>query len=253
MFRKGKTSRFLWIVLLLACHGCSSTAPYRGDNRPAPISTPDVVEGLDYYWWTVRFKIGWPGDTQPNWSMGVLLADAVVKPVWLKHRESIPLWRFHRRAARDAAGHQFSFIFYAVPSEAKAVVEDILANPVLETLLARKLIETVKTDDTGSPSRSDIAGMSDPEWSPSLQKAWPPYIMGVSAAWLDLIDRYSEEKKPENDNPENNEIDGLLKRYRGVNESIIRIWTREGQHAFLHHLNAVFGYQPVYIRNMMKF
>ena len=196
----------------------------------------------------MRFRIGWPRENLPNWSIGVLLADIVVKPVLGSYKEKIPLWRFHRRAARDAAGHQFSFLFYTDPSVAAAIFDEIMKNRVLEGLLARKVIEEVLSDDVRFPARSDVAGSSDHNWSIKLQKAWPAFIMGASAMWLELINQHVEQREMKDI-----DIDYLLKHYRNVNESIREVWIQEGQHAFFHHLNAVFGYEPLFIRKMMKF
>ena len=43
--------------------------------------------------------------------------------------------------------------------------------------------------------------------------------------------------------------------YREVNEAITRSWQKEGRHALLHHLNAIFGYEPIkiYVEQMMRF
>jgi hypothetical protein len=42
--------------------------------------------------------------------------------------------------------------------------------------------------------------------------------------------------------------DELLAHYRGVDEELNRQWRDFGQHAYLHHLSALFGYQPVRIK-----
>jgi hypothetical protein len=43
--------------------------------------------------------------------------------------------------------------------------------------------------------------------------------------------------------------------YKEVNATITSLWENNGRHAFLHHLNALFGYQPVifYEKRMLKF
>jgi hypothetical protein len=72
--------------------------------------------------------------------------------------------------------------------------------------------------------------------------------MGVSALWLGLIDEAMAE------NPgEAGEIRALLERYRTADARITTIWNKEGQHAFLHHLNALFGYKPLLIRKEITF
>jgi hypothetical protein len=33
--------------------------------------------------------------------------------------------------------------------------------------------------------------------------------------------------------------------YKEVEESVTEAWKKEGRHAYLHHLNAMFGYEPL--------
>ena len=33
--------------------------------------------------------------------------------------------------------------------------------------------------------------------------------------------------------------------YQPVDETITQLWQQEGRHAFMHHLNALFEYQPL--------
>jgi hypothetical protein len=42
---------------------------------------------------------------------------------------------------------------------------------------------------------------------------------------------------------------------RGVDERVTTLWRDHGQHVYLHHLNALFGYQPLVIRetNLKRF
>jgi hypothetical protein len=47
-----------------------------------------------------------------------------------KFDNDIYLWRFYRRAARDEAGHQFSFMFYASSLTAYSIYQD-LSNDIL--------------------------------------------------------------------------------------------------------------------------
>ena len=73
--------------------------------------------------------------------------------------------------------------------------------------------------------------------------------MGVSEMWLNLIrevvSQTSGDKVPAN-------LDELLGLYEQVNTTIEQMWQEEGQHAFLHHLNAIFGYEPIEIREKRK-
>ena len=45
----------------------------------------------------------------------------------------------------------------------------------------------------------------------------------------------------------------LLEQYRKVDEKITEKWRNEGQHALLHHLSAVFGYEPMLIKKELVF
>ena len=200
------------------------------------------------YWWTCNFRIVWPDDTAIDWGMDLLLAHAVVSPVLVKHINNISYWRFHRRAARDTSGHQFSFLFYSKPEIASIVLSEIANSKVLEEAYEANLIGIVLIDDPENPLLPNVEDTSDRNWSPYLQKNWPSFIMGTSSLWLGLIDESIQ------DYPEDNaDIHLLLERYREVNDKITETWRTEGQHAFLHHLNAIFGYEPLRIRKILSF
>jgi hypothetical protein len=57
--------------------------------------------------------------------------------------------------------------------------------------------------------------------------------------WLELVSELSAREKS---------TDDLEARYKNVQEDITRLWQEEGQHAVLHHLNALYAYQPLLIR-----
>jgi hypothetical protein len=44
-----------------------------------------------------------------------------------------------------------------------------------------------------------------------------------------------------------------MEKYRGVDAGITEIWRDQGQHALLHHLNAVFGYEEMLIQKAVSF
>jgi hypothetical protein len=49
--------------------------------------------------------------------------------------------------------------------------------------------------------------------------------------------------------------DTLLDYYRTVDGRVSALWRDYGQHVYLHHLNALFGYQPLVIKetNLKRF
>ena len=234
-------------------NGCGNPV-LRADKGalPAP-SAEDADETPDQAWRAVRFRIRWPVGKPPDWPVDLLLADRVIRPLLTTHEKNIPLWRFHRRAAGDAEGHRFSFIFYTTRPVAHHIFDQILKNRVLDVMLTANTIEAVRTDDLQFPAGPALEAASDPGWPIELQRAWPAYIMGVCKAWMALIHQHVPGEELECVQLESVQPENLLAPYRKANDAINKTWIEDGQHAFLHHLNAIFGYEPVYIRNMMKF
>lgn len=247
--RVGKNSVSFVVLLgiLLLGFGCSTSRKQL--RLPVTDHVPPSFKITDNtYWWRCDFRIVWPDDTEIDWGMDLLLAHAVISPVLVKHINDISYWRFHRRAARDAAGHQFSFLFYSTPEIASAVLSEIANSKRLQEAYDANLIAVVLIDDPDHPLLPHIEDTSDPHWSPYLQKNWPSFIMGTSSLWLGLIDESMQ------DSPEDSaDIHLLLEHYRQVNSRISETWRTEGQHALLHHLNAIFGYEPLHIKKKMSF
>ncbi len=235
----------LLVVAGLTLAGCASSpsvAPPPSTAAPGP--APDE----DMNWWVYRFRIDWPEGASPDWAVDLLLAHAVVKPSLEIYTPRLPYWRFHRRAARDASGRQFSFLFYTDPSTARAVYASLEASPVLGQIKAQGLITQIVKDDPGRPLRPGIEDTSDAKWSPALQRHWPAYIMGVSQLWLGLIDDAVAGLPAES----HGEMDPLAI-YREAEKRVSQIWFKEGRHAFLHHLSAVFGYRELLIEKPLRF
>ena len=228
-----------WPVLLTALlSGCAGLPPAIPPMEPADTAVDAVLpEGEG--WWYARFLIERPSGEATRWHLGTLLAGEVVAPVLARHTDDILIWRIHRRAPRDEFGHVFSFIFYATPASAERIYADINANPVLQQLLQDGRIRRTSFDDVTSIQRPDIDDTSDASWEPVVQQTWPALIMGASRMWIDMVTLLAGSQPQTLD---------LEQRYRGVNEEINRIWAKQGQHAMLHHLSAIYGYQPLMIR-----
>ncbi len=237
MLRKAWALRLGMIVMLVAASGCASVSP--------PVEPPARSAELpaESYWWYLRFRMEWPEGEPPAWHTDLMLADLVVRPVLERRQADIALWRFHRRAARDAAGHQFSFIFYASPATARSVFEDVSSSPALGLARAAGRVTAVLQDDPLHPSRPAPADTSDPAWSAALRSAWPDYLMGASRMWLALV---SQHAAPPPASPASfEEMDAA---YARADAAVTVVWRDEGRHAFLHHLNALFGYEPLQMR-----
>jgi hypothetical protein len=228
------------LIYLTGCASFTEPQPKLGGvTSPAPAR--DIS-----YWWYVRFRLDWPEDQEPLWYPDLFIADRVIGPVLDAQQARISLWRFHRRAARDGAGRQFSFIFYTPPAVAREVNAQIAASPALARWQRNGVIAKIIYDDPAKPQRPGIGDTSDKSWSPQMQRAWPYFIMGVSRLWLQLIRAYDHA----GDLPRSPKA-----RYAAISNKIDTLWRDEGAHALLHHLSAVFGYQQIAIvrRELMRF
>ncbi len=238
LFCKTSALRPWVLVWLLAASGCAAVTP----AVESPAARP-AEPSAGAFWWYLRFRMDWPEGKPPAWHMDLLLADQVVRPVLERRQAGITLWRFHRRAARDAAGHQFSFIFYATPETARNVFAEVDASPALGLARASGRVIAVLQDDLVNPSRPGRGDTGDPAWPAALRTAWPDYLMGASRTWLSLVSQMAAPSPSAASDFA--ETEGA---YARANASVTAVWREEGRHAFLHHLNALFGYEPLQMR-----
>lgn len=242
------------LLMLLMLGGCVTapkpTVAPAVTVAPAPLqplapSPPEPVRG----WWYACSQFVWPDDSEPSWGLDLFVADRVVRPLVEAHHDQLPLWRVHRRAARDDAGHRFCLIFYATPQAAQQINREWANHPELQRLKEGGQLQAVRLDDPARNARPLLADASDPAWPAAIGKSWPYYIMGVSQMWLELISQMQTESRVTT----NTTLQQQLEQYQRLQEQINQIWNAEGQHAFLHHLNAIFGYQPVLIREQRSY
>jgi hypothetical protein len=225
--------------------GCATPAP---PGVSAPAAAPDTPAGTPQ-WWVVHVRMGWRGEAQVEWHLDALLAEQVFAPVIERLGPALVLWRFHRRAAPDATGHRLRFLFYADPAVAAQVLAAVRASALLADLVATGHVAEVELPD--APEGTAIEATSDPAWPPPVQRAWPYFAMGVSRNWLALVDDVSGQLDP----PPAGDVEAMVAHYRAVNAQVDALWQVNAQHAWLHHLNALFGYQPVLLRErrLMRF
>lgn len=204
-------------------------------------------------WWRVGFYRAYGEEDTVLWHLDALLANDVLKPLIDQYGHDLPLWRFHRRAAVDPSGHKFSFIFYSSRDTAVSIFQAIEHNRQVTDLLDHRYLERLSFTDTHDELVSDVGAASDPAWSIELQKAWPQFSMGVSRTWLELIGQFAGQSEIANG------ADGVsmdsaarIAWYKKINTRVNAVWEQEGGHAFLHHLNALFGYQELYITERHK-
>jgi hypothetical protein len=246
VFRKRSTSAFF---LLLVIAGCSSLGQIQ-TQADKPIAPQELPAGSG--WWYARFHLSWPADTEPVWYMDLCLAHQVFLPILETYKDDIKLWRFHRRAARDAAGRMFSFIFYARASTAGHIFSALKSDTLINQLKVDGIIEWTEYDDPTRITRPNIEDTSDQQWTASVQKTWPYYIMGASQMWLNLIAQVASENPEGFAAASSSRIEAY---YRQIDQIILDLWQQEGRHAFMHHLNALFEYAPLiyWEKRYMKF
>lgn len=232
------------ILLLFACSVPQPVVePVTEHQIPLPQSIAEAKQ--NHYWWYARFKFIWDENSETvDFSKNLIIAHQLINPVLRDNNENIELWRFHRRAARDKAGHQFSFIFYATPETARQVFAQIENHSLISKLIEHHILEQIKLDNPDIPKRPHIEDTSDKSWSKNLQQSWPYYIMGISVMWLDLLNREIDENKLAS----HPSIPAQMEYYQSVNAVLTRLWKEQGKHAFYHHINAIFGYEPMEIR-----
>ena len=240
---------FIIILSILAVAGCATTVQRKAVETIEP---PPAEIATSAGWWSARFRMYWPPEEEPFWHTDLLIAHQIVAPVILQYKDRIHLWRFHRRAARDGAGHQFSFIFYATAETAYQVYDTLRSDALLtEMAAAGKVIEAVY-DNPDRIAKPRIQDTSDPNWPSLIQKSWPYYIKGVSQMWLSLIAETVADMPTAETHMSLDQYEAL---YKEVNATLLSLWENNGRHAYLHHLNALFGYKPLvfYEKRMLRF
>jgi len=228
---------FLAVILAACAHQPTDLTSETG-AMPAPVLQVDQ-EGN--YWWYARFQLAWGQGERVDFSKDLIVAHEIIAPLLTRYSAEIVLWRFHRRAVHDGAGHQFSFIFYSTPATARKIYADIGSDRVVKELRKSGELIALKRDDTAQPRRASIAGTSDHHWPAPIKNSWPYFIMGVSLMWLDLLEQTVDPHKLRS----RPGVRGRLNYYREVEEKITRLWKQSGRHAFFHHINAIYGYEPL--------
>lgn len=197
-------------------------------------------------WWISRFRIRWPENKEPSWHIDLLLAHKIIAPLLKKYGKDISLWRFHRRAARDEEGHQFSLLIYSSPDTARILIDYIQNASLLKKMKKSSIILQDIYDDPKSIIRPNIEHTSDAKWSPVMKKSWPYFIMGVCEMWISIMNEISAE----NPLQKTVSVKKIAAYYQQINEKVTLHWREEGGHSLLHHLNAIFGYEALVIHEL---
>lgn len=220
----------LLVGLLAGCAGPAPRGPVFGAQGEDALGMPKAPR-----WHAFRFRMPRAADGEVNSYIDAMLADLLLSPVLDRHRDDIELWRFHRRWPEDAVGHQFSLLVFAQPAVVEQMWQAVDANPLQRALVADGFLSDWFVEPLGGRRGDDPAATSDPNWTPLLQREWPHFIMGVSRLWLGLVRQHADGHLGLDLHP----------RYVEVEAELNELWFAQANHALLHHLSALFGYQPL--------
>jgi hypothetical protein len=235
--RPGLGLLLILLLVLLLSSACSTLE--QGQGVAVGVRTDatgtDLPGAGEPRWQAIRFRFRGREAGQVDSYLDGLVADRVLAPLLEAQRERISLWRFHRRWPDDAVGHQFSFIYYAPPAVSGALRAGLRDHALLAALAEEGHLSDWFFDRLETIEATQIAATSDRRWPAALQREWPHFIMGSSHLWLGLVQDEAG-KRPHME---------LHARYRAVEEALHALWYGQANHAFFHHISALFGYQPV--------
>ena len=240
----------LFGMLLSACASISRPQSSGQQMKAAPVDAETITikaplkdeNVLEKGWWQIGFHRPFKEDEELQWQYDTFIAHQILKPV-IHTNQELALWRFHRRAAPDEAAHRFSFIFYATRKVGEDIYQKISQDETVRQLLDGEHLDRLSFYDINKELRSEMENTSDPRWPLELQKTWPYFMMGACQTWLGLVELYYDELALSKESDLNERLAGFEK----VNEKLNLLWKKNGNHAFLHHLNALFAYQELYI------
>jgi hypothetical protein len=238
-----RPSPLLALVALLP--GACATPPEPPLPRLPAGTGAEIPQDPPRRWYATCFRLEKASDGRPEWALDLLLADRVAGPALAEHANDITLWRFHRRAAPDEAGHQFTLLTYASAPTIAALRARFEADPTLAQLRATGRLERVLHGCRANQATPAVEATSDPAWDVSIQRSWPWFIMGVSASWLALVRELGLGIPTDGADP--------LPAYRAIDARIEALWGAQAQHAYLHHLSGLYGYKPLRIETWMRY
>lgn len=194
----------------------------------------------DCKWWMANFKIDWSeSEGRPRSYLDIAITLEVLCPLLAWQEPS--LWRIHRRWDAETRDHQFWFEFWSDEPDAKAIFARLDAEffPLSKRSEWRVKLET-------PPPKPTFEGIGEEIWNDSIRHSWPYYIHGVSQLWMKML-------RSEADHIIYDAQSNPFNKYKAIEESMNRIWHIEAQHAFLHHINVVFGNTPVKVWQQYNF
>jgi len=194
-------------------------------------------------WYGFSLRMIWPKNQEPKTWIDIFITDTIIRDVISEKQSVIELWRIHRRWARDMKGHELTLDCFTEEKNANSIKKLIRESRPLKFLQENNLLAEELETATGGERIRDIADdRSTRNWPEELKDSWPYYISGCSEMFLCLIDSLKGGAKTDIDGKDVSEIESY---YTEINNRLMNIWQGHGSHAFFHHINAIFGYQPL--------
>lgn len=196
-------------------------------------------------WYKFNFRINSPNIQNPKVWVDIFIIDKIVRDVINDKKSQIVLWTIHRRWKDDQYGHELTFACYTDEKTACWIEEFINENEFYKVLQTNNLIvggTKVPKNEKGTNIRDIADDESTRDWTEELKESWPYYINGCCEMLLCLIKNIKGGKNEPYD------IQSAEQFYTQVNNEIIKVWQYFGCRAFFHHINAIFGYQPLLIQ-----
>ena len=204
------------------------------------IMTPNEL--ISWHHLCFRFHV----DDEPRFFLDLAVIDLLLWPAMkarLVRPGLIKQWRFHRRYEDDKTGHQLSLIVKTNPDVARTLFDNVHEQDYFKWMEDDGLIIETSFIDKGKRHRSDVA---DPGWPRELQDSWGFFAQGASKFLAILVDNIVDGRFPTGANE-------IVDLYCNVEVTLGDIWSRYGQHAFFHHISAMFGYMPLVIKKEVTF
>ena len=185
-------------------------------------------------WYGFHFRIPYKKNKPVKSWVDIYIIDVLFRQILYIHKERINLWRFHRRWNDDKTGHQLTLFCYINERGAKGIDTIIKNSKALKLIKTNRNLKRYFYKNYGN----NIESTCDKKWVNEIQQTWPYFINGMSEMILRMIQLVKENTVREID-------DDVESFYIRVNKRLIKIWRKEGRHAFFHHISALFGYDPI--------
>ena len=192
-------------------------------------------------WYFYRFRLN-DNFGSTKWWIDLFIIDQIIRKVIESTNPNfgINLWRFHRRAGKDMAGHQLSFLCYIYKNSNK--IDGFIKNTkAFKVLSGNNILKEYYIEKGGK----DIDGSGDRHWPEEIGKTWPYFIHGASRSIMEMLKLMTMDFQIDIDSKNILDIEEF---YIKIKERLDYIWYCHGGGAFLHHLNALFGYENIKTR-----